>query len=474
MVVNGRAAVEQLTTLALRWRENGFSESIFWLAEPDDASHAPLLSENGFQMMGPGAGGQGGTTGAAAAAGDKTSRTRTQPVCAVPRGQFTRQISHALRIAYRMRRGRHTFRADIAPLKLTAIITGQERPDSFLPLLAAAQDLHIPVVLLPTNFLCQPDGGAFTRRRDLRLQTELPLRDAYHQHTVAIWVMNRIVRRFKPQQIFASRFGPMLCYPGNHLVGLWLGGVLTANTWHQGTRFVDRVIVSGDEEGRVCADAGIAADRVIKLGNPVFDALMRNVPLRVAIRHQLEAQLGIDGSRKILVFSVPQMWEHNMLTQAEQFAMVDEVLSVLRAHDGPVVLSLHPKSHPDVYRPSAARFGMPVLQKPLMDIIVAADVFVAGAYSSTIRWALALGLPTANLDFWDLNESTYANQPDYPTVRNASELRRWLDAVERLPWKGPAELSIPARNPLGIQMDGEFSGRLESLIDRFTPERVPN
>ena len=153
--------------------------------------------------------------------------------------------------------------------------------------------------------------------------------------------------------------------------------------------------------------------------------------------------------------------------------MLESVLPFLHGRGTPVILSLHPKSKEEDYRDLAARFGMPITREPLMDVLAGADVFVGGAYSSTIRWAIALGLPTVNLDFWDLKESTYAAHPDYPTVQDAPAFARLLDRALQAPWQGPEELRVPDRNVLDIAMDGQFSKRVQLLLDQLVAAARP-
>jgi hypothetical protein len=157
-----------------------------------------------------------------------------------------------------------------------------------------------------------------------------------------------------------------------------------------------------------------------------------------------------------------------MISREQQFAMMEEVLPVLRTHEGPLVLSLHPKSSRADYAGFAKRFDAPILTDPLMDVLVAADVLVAGAYSSTVRWGLGLGMPTANIDFWSLNESTYADHPTYPTVRTVEELAAWFAQALAQASRAPEDIRIPHGNSLEVRMDGHFSERLKALIDELT------
>src|SRR6202023_599509 len=99
-----------------------------------------------------------------------------------------------------------------------------------------------------------------------------------------------------------------------------------------------------------------------------------------------------------------------------------------------VVVSLHPKSNPADYEPRIRAAGAVLAVQPLAEILVAADLFVAGAYSSTTRWAMAIGIPSVNLDLWDLDDATYRGVAEYPTLRSLEALTAWISgARDRVP-----------------------------------------
>jgi hypothetical protein len=278
LAISGRAAMEQLIVPARHWRTNEESESIFWLAHPTDAAFSEQLSGEGFTLLGPGADrGRADPAGNIAPQPISTADVRRPGFLRNNRlADLARDILLQSRMVCKLRADRQELRLRLSEMGLDAIVTVQERTAYFLPLLAAAQDLQIPVVLVPPNYLCQPDGGAYMRRWDVRLRPSLTLRQALKERIFFVWMINKVIARYRPRQIFHSQEGDMLCYPGDYMLALATSGMLPPNIWHQGTRFVDRVVVSGNEETSVCLEAGIPAERIVKLGNPVFQALCGN------------------------------------------------------------------------------------------------------------------------------------------------------------------------------------------------------
>jgi len=467
MAVNGRHSVEQFTALAVRWRRAGYADSVFWLADPTDAEHAAALTRSGFECTGPGVEHPINTL-----AKVPRAKTTNRIPARMVRGRLfgvrgprrTRSLT-----AERGKQRRTECDVRLRELSVSAVITSQERPFEFLALLAAAQARHIPVLLLPANYLCEPDGGAFTRAGDPSLDPDLSRVSAFFERMTSISGMNQEIRDENPKQIFTTRDGVrMLCYPGDYLLGLRDAGLLTENMWYQGTRFVDRVVISGDDEQAVCEHAGIPSERIAKIGAVPFDMIAESLTRRADIRRQLAAAHRIDPDRRILMLSVPTLWEHNMITRKED-QFVEEILSTLRGYDGSILLSMHPRARAADYRALADRHGAAILEQPLIEVIVAADAFVASAYSSTIRWAIGLGLPTLNLDLWDLNESTYRAYPDYPNATSIEQFRAWIEKISHAPWTGPGPLIVPDRNLLGIRLDDQFSVRMRALVEAVIP-----
>src|SRR5262249_35532508 len=95
-----------------------------------------------------------------------------------------------------------------------------------------------------------------------------------------------------------------------------------------------------------------------------------------------------------------------------------------------VLLSLHPKSDPAAYRFLEAEFGARLLDQSLREVLPAADVFV-GTYSSTVRWAVLLGVPTVVVDFYGFDYDIFDHFPGLVKVTDrallAPTLKRLVD-----------------------------------------------
>ena len=90
-----------------------------------------------------------------------------------------------------------------------------------------------------------------------------------------------------------------------------------------------------------------------------------------------------------------------------------------------VVLSLHPKSDPDQYRPIAKRHGALVASRRIYDLLPACDVFVAG-FSSTVMHAVGVYKPSVVVDFYGLNFTFYNDAPGVIVLKDRQHLAETL------------------------------------------------
>lgn len=371
-----------------------------------------------------------------------------------------RELVLAVLMARAWRRQRAAARRRIAALAPRCIITAQERTPDALPVVAAAKDLGIPVILVVSAGLYMPDGGAYMRRNDPALRLDPGVGTSWTQ-----LLLNRFVGWVQPGHVFASRWGRMLHQPAHWYMATWLAHLSLPNFWFQGTRFVDAVVISGDDERRVCEIAGIPPARIAAIGSPALQLQYE----RRQERSRVRAELGLSRTDALIVVSLPPLWEHNLLDQATHFAFTDRLLAQLSNHEATVIVSLHPKMDRRLYAARIEAAGLRMAERPISTYLPAADLFIAGIYSSTIRWAMAVGIPSVNLDFWEFNELTYAGVADYVTLKSFKALQRWLDA--RL--AGGSPKPHDGALPLGLICDGRFGERFVELVERLagSPKR---
>lgn len=123
-----------------------------------------------------------------------------------------------------------------------------------------------------------------------------------------------------------------------------------------------------------------------------------------------------------------------------------------------VLLSLHPKSHRETYLKAADNVGAIILNDPLIEVLPFSDIFVA-TFSSTVRWAAMLGIPTVIVDFTDLNYRMYDYLTALSVVRDPKKLKEVL---------APLTQDAAYRRALGaaLKRDASVTGVLDGQACR--------
>jgi hypothetical protein len=376
-----------------------------------------------------------------------------------------RELRLSLYLASAWRCQRNAARRRLAALRPSCVVTAQERGDHSLPIVAAAQDLGIPVILVPSAGLFMPDGGAFMRRTNGEMKLD---RDPQQANAIdwAQLLLNRLVGWLQPGHVFTSRWGRMLHRPAHWYLAAWWAGLSLPSGWYQGTRFADAIVISGEDERRVCHAASIPDARIAAIGSPALQMQHERRQQRSIVRCEIEERYSLPRERPLIILAMPVLWEHRMIDRASQFSFVQAALAVLVREHRSVLISLHPKMNRADYEPYAKASGAKIADTPLSEILTAADAFIAGGYSSTLRWALATGIPSVNLDLWDLNESTYDGFADYPTLRSIEALDDWVGTTLGPMKTAPGSPSETSQ--LHLICDGRFGERFVGLVERVS------
>ena len=190
-----------------------------------------------------------------------------------------------------------------------------------------------------------------------------------------------------------------------------------------------------------------------------------------------------------MMVSLPPLWEQNVTSEEVHWQSINEILDVLSHTDYNVVILLHPSADRNHYVWIEEKYPVKICREPLKDVVVSADIFVA-AYSSTIRWAIGLGIPVINLDFWGLNYEWLRNLNGYQTVTTISEFNESVGSFAAAtnnegfssgpssvsPWAAQivSEFEGPGQDVRGVLVDGRAKERLLGFIQSLSQGGQPS
>jgi hypothetical protein len=212
---------------------------------------------------------------------------------------------------------------------------------------------------------------------------------------------------------------------------------------------------------------GTPAEKLIVTGKARLDEAAELWQNQATARPRICAELGLDPARPLLVCSVPQLAEHELLPWPEHWQEIEFLFSSLKqAHPAVnVVLSLHPKSDAAHYAPLAERHSMLIARQHTFDQLVPiCDAFVA-TFSSTVTLAIACHKPAIVIDFYGLNYDLFDGVSGTIVVRDRAAFvptlqRMFSDKAyyERLV-NGQAEAA-----PTWARFDGRATERIVEMV----------
>jgi len=323
---------------------------------------------------------------------DTVAGARLQRVPVVARGAVESIVTMA-RVAQTARLAGRLLRARTGAV----VVVGDDRAAGVeMGWLTAAARLGVPSLVVPYA-LSDPSADALVRRRSSRHQIDgHPLR--------------RLVARRWPDQAYRCDGTDLLFYPAGLTLGLSLLHALPARPWVMGGGHSTRVAVLGERDRRDLLAWGAPAAKLIVTGQPSLDDLAA-VP---------------DGER--IVCAVPQLAEHALVPWDQHEMLIDGLFGALAPWADRVDLSLHPKSDPVWYAERATRHGLTISRRPLRSLLGGAAIFIA-SWSSTVRWAAMLGVPTVIDDRAGLSLDVYGDLAGVTVVRSDKALERAVRAL---------------------------------------------
>jgi hypothetical protein len=289
------------------------------------------------------------------------------------------------------------------------------RPDLIICALAKAR--CVPVVVVP--FAVSSVEADVMMRQD---KSEHRVRSGSWR-----WLKRLVAWRWRDQVLAEGTSSPLLFFNVFDTVVLAATGILSLRPWVQGGGGADLVFASGLDEWAYLANGGIEPGRIAVTGQPSLDALKLDVPARERRRSELSVQYGLQGGLPMIVCAVPQDAEHHLVSWDRHREMTERLFEALAASGATVLLSMHPRSNRHDYEQAAMRHGLVIAEEPLAILLPAADMLV-GTFSSTIRWAIGLGIPAIVIDALGLRLNLYRDLDGVTLLDDHAALAKHLEA----------------------------------------------
>lgn len=334
-----------------------------------------------------------------------------------------REVVNCLRDVRRFRSKYGVMAAVLDKLHPALVVVGQDTPGSELPLLlVAAGRRGIPRLITPFAMFALQETADYAKARP--------------EHHAAGSALNALVARVFPHWVLDWKGERVLRLPGFRALALEMLGLTRGMPWSPLTEPVEAVTA----ESEIAADAlsvqGLPRHRVRVVGSPVHDSIAAFLSDRIALRAKICAEFGMDPARPLVVCGWPAnlfAWlagrtigfpDYSSLASAWASALA----GVRDRFSVNVVVSVHPKTLPEEYKP-AVDAGLPCRISGADELIAACDLFTTLNGSSITAWAIAAGVPVLLFDCFNTRYTDFYTVPGCICVDTEEDFLRRLDEL---------------------------------------------
>lgn len=243
-----------------------------------------------------------------------------------------------------------------------------------------------------------------------------------------------LVRKHLPRWLRQGEGYAITRLPFVEMMGRELFGLAPFDPWLVNSNGVDAIALESRSAARIYGSYGFPADQLQPVGHPLHDRLAEVRSQRMELRAELAARHGYDPSAPLIVVAMPpdQLGSRpspfgSYLELMEAFALIPERLT-----QAAVIVSPHPNISDQDKQALIAR-GAKLEDTSVANLLPLADLYLA-CVSSTIKWALGLGIPVIDFDCYSYRYSEYRSLPQVESVETTAELKAALEK-----WSIPEE-----------------------------------
>ena len=202
-------------------------------------------------------------------------------------------------------------------------------------------------------------------------------------------------------------------------------GVLSKNPWFMGGGKSDILSLPNLHMKEHYINHGINEHKIKIIGDVSYDVLHKTYMQKDIIKEDIIKKYGLKKNKKIIIVSLPQLAEHDILTWDEHWQEVVFLLKNIDSLEQNVLISLHPKMDLKNYQFLETKYNCKILNERLSDVLVVADMFVA-TFSSTVLWSVLCDINTVVIDFYGLKYTMYDFLTSIKKVDNRKLLKQTL------------------------------------------------
>ncbi len=386
-------------------------------------------------------------------AGQSTARSIAKRI----KRSFFVQLIYYLLIFAREKRAAKRLLAKYSPACILTV--GDRHVGIETAIIAQANDIGIPSIIIPFALSDQISAVAY-RLAQAGWESTYGMRN----------VINRWLTKTKPEWVHAHEQNRLLWNSPGWMLAAHILGILPANPWNLGGGRAWKMALESEQARGILVREGLNPKKAVVVGKPRYDGAAEIKADLTRWRKEICQALELDPEKPLLLCSVPQLAEHDLLPWDEHWEEIKFLFQGLAsAHrDLNVILSLHPKSDLNQYLPLASEYGHTIATAYSYDqLIPICDVFVA-TFSSTLTLAIVSEKPCLVIDFDWFGYDTF---DDVPGVVVVGDRAQFVPALQRLfsdrSYYAQLVAGLTKSAPYWGRFDGKATDRVLDLIDEY-------
>lgn len=371
-------------------------------------------------------------------------------------GRFQASFGAHFRFA---RRVVDTFRPD-------AMVFGQDFPGSVNALLSRiGRERGIPTFIVPfavgtTKEMC-----------------ESLVDNPYHD--VQFSLMNRVAARLFPRWVNYYDGKELLRLPGQHILTIEALGLAPEHPWLPNSSYASRLLVESRIGEAYYRRMRFPDEQLELTGSPSDDLLAAAARERQARKERLCRKLELKPDKPILLVAWPTD-QYGSRVRPMEFPGYERLCQawaralgmVRRTTDYTVLIRPHPVTDPERVAAFAKQYRLHVTDIDTLELVPACDLFVA-CVSSTLRWAIACGIPAINYDCYDYGYTDFDPAKGTFTVRQYAEFEAVLERLTSDPeFYASAARAQRECSADWAMLDGRSLERIVEAVDELARPRT--
>lgn len=337
-------------------------------------------------------------------------------------------------------------------LDVKLLVFGEDSVDYFTPLLIRlGHKHHVKSVVFPYTFANQYEF----------------LEDAFFSdRRVNRNIFNKFVGTLFPKWTYFYKDKLLLKSVPSLILSTELFKISPPNPWVMSSGFSDVLAIESLFMKEYYQEAGIPAEKMIETGYPSLDSLYEVYKNRDEYKAKIATQLKLDLKKPVVLCAVPPSQWPRMAVGFENYEQfINAFFGYMgKFTDVEIIYKFHPRLDSSEIAQIVANHNIKYSLNDTAELIAMCDLYIASV-SSTIRWALALGLPTINYDLYDYGYGDFDGAKNFATAVTFEEFKI---AFSKMHESFVSTLSVPEHQKRYAVIDGKSGARILNLFDQLS------